>query len=87
MRSFEINNKSMSQDQIERVVAATSGAVMAICTSIKSFFIFIIYGAKVNVDIDYNQLVQVSLNAAVGAIVGLSVKWVWDKIKHLKNNK
>jgi len=75
----------MNHNTQYNIIAGVSGALAASWQNVKNLLQAPVI--KYTYQIDWAETFQISWKAAVGAIVGLSVKWVWDKIFNRKKQK
>ena len=67
------------------IVAGLSGAVAASWKTVLNIAQAPVI--KYTYQIDWAETFQISWKAAVGAVVGLSIKWLWDKLFNRKSKK
>lgn len=72
----------MNNNTLSYLVAGFSGALSASWENVKNLMQAPVI--KYTYQIDWAETFQISWKAGVGAVVGLSVKWVWDKIFNRK---
>lgn len=71
------NNPMDNQEYPTSIVAAIGGSLFASFDSIKKF----IYSPiNTSYSIDWVETLQICWKAAIGALVGLIVKAIWDKL-------
>ena len=82
---LQTRKMSYTESQVDYTVAALGGVVFAIFKPVLKTLKYIL--STNPYAIDWAETFQVGWKAFVGAVIGLAVKWVWDKIVYTKKRR